>query len=118
MMRLDLEAWWDEPEYKRCDTLSRRVRFILTKLLQRDPAALVYVMSNLYGAEKKDPRDITTHEWALILSHLGASPEEVSDMQKRMGRVWRDEGVASTLRGKTPREETTTPAGTSADLEP
>jgi hypothetical protein len=33
--------------------------------------------------------DVTTHEWALILSHLGASPEEVSDVQKRMGRVWR-----------------------------
>lgn len=37
---LGLNAWWDEPAYKRCDSFSRRGAFILHKLLKCDPAKL------------------------------------------------------------------------------
>jgi hypothetical protein len=86
---LGLDAWGDEPEYKRCDTFTLRGGFILNKLLQRHPARLIYVMANLYGADKKDPQDITKAEWKVILKSVGASPEEIMDVQMRMGRVWR-----------------------------
>ena len=51
-----LDPWWDEPEYKAVRHVTLRGGFILNKLLQRNPARLVYVMANLYGAEQKDPR--------------------------------------------------------------
>ncbi len=43
---LGLDAWWNEPAYKRCDSFSRRGVFILNHLLQRDPIKFVYVMYN------------------------------------------------------------------------
>ena len=33
---------------------------------------LVYVTANLYGADPKDPQDITKHEWRVILESMGA----------------------------------------------
>lgn len=35
------------------------------------------------------PQDITKFEWKVILAYLGASPEEIADVQKQMGRMWR-----------------------------
>ena len=83
---LGLNAWWDEPAYKRCDSFSRRGAFVLHKLLKCDPAKFVYIMSNLYRAEAKDPQDITLHEWQIILKHMGATEAEIRDVQMRMGR--------------------------------
>jgi hypothetical protein len=40
---LGLNAWWDEPAYKRCDSFSRRGAFML-QLLKCDPAKFVYIM--------------------------------------------------------------------------
>ena len=82
---LGLNAWWDEPAYKRCDSFSRRGAFILHKLLKCDPAKFVYIMSNLYRAEAKDPQDITPRQWQTILAHMGAIDEEIRDVQMRMG---------------------------------
>jgi hypothetical protein len=48
----------DAATYKRCDTFTLRGGFILNKLLQRNPARLVYVMENLYRSEPKDPREL------------------------------------------------------------
>ncbi len=33
--------------------------------------------------------DERIHEWELSCAFLGASPEEIKDVQLRMGRVWR-----------------------------
>ena len=85
---LGLKAWWDEPGYKWSDSFSRRGAFILHKLLKCDPAKFVYIMSNLYRAEAKDPQDITPRQWQTILAHIGATDEEIRDVQMRMGRVW------------------------------
>jgi hypothetical protein len=82
---LGLKAWWDEPGYKRSDNFSRRGAFILHKLLKCDPAKFVYIMSNLYRAEAKDPQDITPRQWQTILAHMGATDEEIRDVQMRMG---------------------------------
>ena len=85
MASLNLEAWWTEPGYGRCDSFSRRGAFILHKLLKCDPAKFVYIMSNLYRAEAKDPQEITPHEWQTILAYMGATEEEIKDVLGRMG---------------------------------
>lgn len=89
---IGLDAWWAEPDYKRYGSFSLRGRFILNKLLQRNPATLVYVMANLYGADIKDPQDITKHEWKVILESMGASEEEIKHVQVRMGRECSGDG--------------------------
>ena len=89
MIRLGLDAWWGEPEYKRCNTLRLRGLFILRKLREHDPAKFHDVMTDLYRDDQPDPEDIGTFEWQTILAFMGASEEEIKDVQLRMGRVWR-----------------------------
>lgn len=44
-------------------------------------------MADLYRGDAPDPQDITRFEWETILRYMGASPEEIADVQLRMGRV-------------------------------
>jgi len=44
---------------------------------------------DLYPDQRPDPEDIGTFEWRVILASLGASDEEIKDVQVRMGRVRR-----------------------------
>jgi len=46
-------------------------------------------MTDLYRDDQPDPQDIGMFEWQTILAFIGASEEEIKDVQKRMGRVWR-----------------------------
>jgi hypothetical protein len=84
-----MDSWWDELGYRRCSTFTLKGAFILTKLLQRDAGKLRTVLLDLYRTEKKDLQDITKFEWKVILEYMGANPEEVADVQMRMGRQWR-----------------------------
>ena len=86
---LGLDPWWDEPDYKTCNTFHLRGLFILRKLREHDPTKFHDVMADLYRDDQPDPQDIGTFEWQTILAFMGASDEEVKDVQKRMGRVWR-----------------------------
>jgi hypothetical protein len=86
---LDLDAWWDEPEYKRGNTLRLRGLFILSKLREHDPAKFHDVMTDLYRDDQPDPQDIGKFEWQTILAYMGASDQEIKDVQMRMGRPWR-----------------------------
>jgi hypothetical protein len=86
-MGLNLEAWWDEPEYKTSNTFHLRGRFILRKLYEDDPVKLDAVMTDLYQDAQPDPQDIGRIEWRAILAYMGASDEEILTVQKRMGRV-------------------------------
>jgi hypothetical protein len=86
---LGLDVWWDEPEYKPCNTLRLRGLFILRKLREQDAAKFQDVMTDLYRDDQPEPEDIGTFEWQTILAYMGASEEEIKDVQKRMGRVWR-----------------------------
>jgi hypothetical protein len=88
MTSLNLDAWWAEPEYKVCGTFQARGYFILRKLHQLDAAKIRTVMVDLYHEQRKEPQDITKVEWKVILEHMGASPEEIKDVQVKMGR-WR-----------------------------
>ena len=46
-------------------------------------------MTDLYRDDQPDPQDIGAFEWPTILAFMGASEEEIKDVQKRMGRMWR-----------------------------
>ena len=90
MTTLDLDPWWDEPAYRSATgTFSERGTFILRKLSEHDPIRFKTVMDDLYRDEPPDPVDITKFQWQTILAYMGASEEEVKDVQLRMGRVWR-----------------------------
>src|SRR5713101_7038229 len=85
---LSVDAWWDEPEYKTCNTLHLRGLFILRQLREHDPAKFQDVMTDLYRDDQPDPQDIGKFEWQTILAFMGASDEEIKDVQMRMGRPW------------------------------
>jgi hypothetical protein len=84
-MGIGLDAWWNEPDYKHCNTFRLRGLFILRKLRERDSARLQDVLADLYR-DQPDPEGIGTFEWQTILAYLGASEEEIKDVQTRMGR--------------------------------
>ena len=88
-MGLDLDAWWSEPEYKVCGTFRTRGYFILRKLHELEPARLNTVMTTLYHEQEKEPQDITKSDWKVILEHMGASPEEIKNVQVKMGK-WQE----------------------------
>jgi hypothetical protein len=67
------DAWRDEPTYK--------AAFILAKLKD--------VLADVCREDLPDPADMTKLEWEVILRLMGASPDEIKDVQLRMGRVWR-----------------------------
>ncbi len=58
------------------------------RLQELDAAKFLTVTVNLYHEQEKEPQDITKGEWKVILEHLGASPEEIKDVQVKMGK-WR-----------------------------
>lgn len=60
MSALGLDAWWGESDYRATsETISGRGAFILTKF-----------------------------EWKVILEYMGASPQEIADVQMRMRKPW------------------------------
>jgi hypothetical protein len=71
------------------ETFTRRGNFILNKLDKHDSNRLKEVLADLYRDEPPDPMDITKFQWQTILAFMGASEEEIKDVQLRMGRVWR-----------------------------
>jgi hypothetical protein len=87
---LGLDARWDEPAYHAArGSLSTKGTFILRKLSEHDPAKLKDVLANVYRDAVPDPADMTRFEWEVILRFMGAHPDEIKDVQLRMGRVWR-----------------------------
>jgi hypothetical protein len=86
MPGLGLAAWWDEPHYRQCYSANLRGEFILSKLLQRDPPKFRAMVAGLYADSEPMPESITAVEWATILTAMGASPDEIADVQTRMGR--------------------------------
>ena len=89
MPALNPDAWWDEPAYRTCNTLHLRGVFILRKLQEHNPAKFAEVMADLYRDDQPDPQEIGTFEWQTILAFIGASDEEIKDVQMRIGRPWR-----------------------------
>lgn len=90
---LGLHALWEERDYKGCGaSMECRGRFILGKLFDRDTRRLRAAWLAAFGTRVLGPPEIRTDEitkaqWQVILSHMGASPEEIADVQTRMGRA-------------------------------
>lgn len=89
MSGLNLDPWC-EPSYTLAQrgAFSDRGAFILRKLRALDSEKLNTVLKDIYRNGTPVPTDITKFEWSLILGYMGASKEEIEDVQKRMGRVW------------------------------
>jgi hypothetical protein len=86
---LGLDVWWDEPVYHAArGSFSTKGTFILAKLEAHDAAKLKDVLAD-DRADLPDPADMTKFEWEVILRFMGAHPDEIKDVQLRMGRVWR-----------------------------
>lgn len=47
------------------------------------------MLTDVYRDAVPDPADMTRFEWEVILRFMGAHPDEIKDVQLRMGRVWR-----------------------------
>lgn len=90
---LGLRALWEERDYKACGTsMECRGRFILGKLFDRDTRMLKVAWLAAFGTRVLGPPEIRTAEitksqWQVILSHMGASPDEIADVQVRMSRT-------------------------------
>jgi hypothetical protein len=82
---LGVDSWWAEPAYKPCNTLHLRGVFILRKLREHDAVKFQDVMTDLYRDDQPDPQDIGTFEWQTILAFMGASEDEIKDVQMRIG---------------------------------
>src|SRR5258705_7826181 len=80
-MGIGLDAWWNEPDYKPCNTLHLRGLFIFRKLRELDPAKFQEVMTYLYRDDQPDPQDIARFERQTILAYMGASEDEIPDGQ-------------------------------------
>jgi hypothetical protein len=90
---LGLSALWEERDYKACGgSRECRGRFILGKLFDRDTRLLQGAWLAAFGTRVLGPPEVRTAEitkaqWQVILSHMGASPGEIADVQARMGRA-------------------------------
>jgi hypothetical protein len=90
---LGLSALWEERDYKACGgSRECRGRFILGKLFDRDTRLLQGAWLAAFGTRVLGPPEVRTAEitkaqWQVILSHMGASPGEIADVQARMGQT-------------------------------
>jgi hypothetical protein len=90
---LGLRALWEERDYKACGaSMECRGRFILGKLFDRDTRMLKVAWLAAFGTRVLGPPEIRTAEitksqWQVLLSHMGASPDEIADVQTRMSRT-------------------------------
>ena len=67
-------------------------RYIVGKLFDLDTRMLQTAWLAAFGRRLLGPPEIQAHEitraqWQLILSHMGARPDEIVDVQTRMGRA-------------------------------
>lgn len=84
-----LDPWWDKPAYKAAQgSFTAKGTFILDKLRAHDAGKLTDILADVYRDAVPDPVHITKVEWEIILRFMGASPDEIADVQQRMGRVW------------------------------
>lgn len=87
---IGVDSWRDELGYRAAQgSFSDKGKFILGKFENHDAAKLKDVLGDLYRDRVPDPMDITKFEWEVILRYVGANPDEIRDVQVRMGRVWR-----------------------------
>jgi hypothetical protein len=91
---LGSSAWWEEAEYSQLGTVKDRALFILDKLLRKDipkfQAALAVAFPGrpMHEPSQIQPDEVTRGPWLVILTRMGATREETTDILERVGRRW------------------------------
>jgi len=91
---LGSSAWWEEAEYKQLETANLRTLFILDKLIKRDITkfqaawAVAFPGRLMYEPSQIQPDEVTRGPWLVILTRMGATREETTDILERLGRRW------------------------------
>ena len=91
---LGSSTWWDEAEYMRLGTVTLRALFVLDKLIERGlpkfQAAWAVAFPGCLMCEPSEfqPEEITRGPWLVILTRMGATREETTDILERVGRRW------------------------------
>ena len=91
---LGSSTWWEEPEYKQLETANRRALFVLDKLIKRDivkfqAAWIVAFPGRLMNDRSQiQPDEVTRGPWLVILTRMGATRDETTDILERVGRRW------------------------------
>ena len=91
---LGSSTWWEEAEYKQLGTVNDRALFILDKLIKRDLTkfqaawAVAFPGRPMYDPSRTQPDQVTRGPWLVILTRMGATREETTDILERVGRRW------------------------------
>jgi len=91
---LGSSTWWEEAEYEQLGTANLRALFILDKLFKSDTAkfrtawAVAFPGRQMYEPTQIQPDEVTRGPWLTILSRMGATREETTDILERVGRRW------------------------------
>jgi hypothetical protein len=91
---LGSSTWWEEAGYKELGTANLRALFILDKLIKRDlpkfQAALAVAFPGRLMNDRSQiqPDEVTRGPWLVILTRMGATREETTDILERVGRRW------------------------------
>jgi len=91
---LGSSTWWEEAEYKQLATVSLRALFILDKLNKRDLPkfqaawAVAFPGRHMNDPSEIQPGEVTRGPWLVILTRMGATREETTDILERVGRRW------------------------------
>jgi len=89
---LGSSTWWEEPAYKQLATVNLRALFVLDKLIEKDiqnfRAAWTVAFPGRPMYEPIQPEQVTRGPWLVILTRMGATREETTDILERVGRRW------------------------------
>ncbi len=91
---LGSSTWWEEAEYKQLGTMNYRALFILDKLIKRDMLkfqaawAIAFPGRLMNDPSQIQPDEVTRGPWLVILTRMGATGEETTDILERVGRRW------------------------------
>ena len=92
--RLGSSTWWEEAEYTQLETANLRALFVLDKLIKRDIAKFQAAWTVAFPGRlmcepsQIQPDEIRRGPWLVILTRMGATRDETTDILERVGRRW------------------------------
>ena len=84
---IGLDAWWDQPAYKTCNTFHLRGRSS-TSSKQHDPARFAEVVAELCRDDVPDPQGIGKFEWQTIPTEKNKWAISLGPYLAREGAGW------------------------------
>jgi len=85
---------WEEAGYKQLGSENLRALFILDRLMKRDISkfqaawAVAFPGRPMYEPSQILADQVTRGPWLVILTRMGATREETTDILERVGRRW------------------------------